>query len=314
MFERKDVTAAPLRQNSGTLWSPGALGAFCCGRHPRPCSAVAVMYNRAYLSPLQIRLPTFAFSICWVVIWYGRGHWQLFLCSVELSHDAGAECCFWLSVRVHVLLNNPMRRCLPADQQLVLLLPSKSSCTTSPNPSHDIRGQLGSATCGSRFYSGTGDIWGVARCFHRRSRDFAVSHLLKASFSSGIAGRLAEACLPPIATCLDLMECEIATAPMAFCVYNHSANIVHSKPPSPLPSGASETPVSSSDCPLPPLIGRGTAAGDDVSLSPWLWFVFVIQRDSLGCVTVREDQSSSWLSFCRCWREQSQVWGCVNWD
>lgn len=38
--------------------------------------------------------------------------------------------------------------------------------------------------------------------------------------------------------------------------------------------------------PSHPLIGWGENSYDDVSLSPWLRFVFIIQRDSLGCVTV----------------------------
>lgn len=80
----------------------------------------SVMHNRAYLSLLQISLLIFAFSVCWVVIWYSQGHWQLFLCVVTRCWQT--ECRSWLSAWVRVLQNNPKHRCLPVDQQFLLLL------------------------------------------------------------------------------------------------------------------------------------------------------------------------------------------------
>lgn len=72
--------------------------------------------------------------------------------------------------------------------------------------------------------------------------------------------------------------------------------------------------------PFHPPIGQGWnllgTDGHDVSSSPWLWRVCHPKGQPGGCAAVWEDQSSSWLSFCRRWREQSQVWckdlgGCI---
>lgn len=67
-----------------------------------------------------------------------------------------------------------------------------------------------------RVYSASGDIWGegVARCFHRRSREFAVTHLLKA-FCLG--RRTAGVCFAFAQTCADLMESSASPPPLA-CV------------------------------------------------------------------------------------------------
>lgn len=56
----KDLTATPLQQSWHPVY-PSRVVSFFFGRPHLPRSAVAVLYNRAYLSPLRISLLIFAF-------------------------------------------------------------------------------------------------------------------------------------------------------------------------------------------------------------------------------------------------------------
>lgn len=129
------VKDPPQQQNSSDfLCIPVELWT-CFGRSPLPCSAIAVMSNRAYLSPLQISLLIFAFCICGVVIWYDRGHWQLFICT-ELSHDAGIQTTLCASPRFYKII--PRTAVCPLTNSCYYFYRRKSSCTTSPNPLDNI--------------------------------------------------------------------------------------------------------------------------------------------------------------------------------
>lgn len=129
---------------------------------------------------------------CWAVTWC----WQ-------------TERHFWLYVRVHVLQNNPMYRCLPIDQLFLLLLPSQILLYNISQSSDNIRldNWIRSGMCVSCFYSESDDIWGlgVTRCFHWRSHWFLMWLILwKPPFHPGWEEERAEVCASLVATCLDL--------------------------------------------------------------------------------------------------------------
>lgn len=204
---------------AGLLWHPvcpGGVVSVSFGRPPLPPSALAVMCNRTYLSLLQLSFLIFAFSICRAVIWYSWGHWQLFLNAVKLSHDAGRQSAVSVSESMFYKII-PCTAVCPLTNCSCYFCPHKSSCTTSPNPWDNIRlhNWIRSGTCISRFYSETGDIWGlgVTRCFYRQShwfwRDSPPESLLFIwdwrKNGQGVW-----------ATCLDVLECKMTAVPMAF--------------------------------------------------------------------------------------------------
>lgn len=130
------------------------------------------------------------------------------------------------------------------------------------------------------------------------------SHLPFSSFSHYTSGFLTPG-LGTLCGPLCIISRPFSTSSMThklcFRFRHHPLFIVHPTPPLRSTGGDRfliTLPISSSDWLRQKLL---VTPGTDVSLSPWLWLVFIIQRDGLGCVSVSEDQISSWLSFYQCW-------------
>lgn len=185
---------------------------FYFGRLPLHPSALPLMDNRTYLRPLQISLLSFAFSIWWAVIWYGWGHWQLFLSTVTWRWQW--ERCSWFCVRVCVFQNNPM-------PPLSAYWPTVPTTSALANPlvqhlpipwiTFSLYNWIRNCMWVSCFYSD---------CCHQLLLypnywfwcDSSPERLLVISFSFGLGNRMAKVCAALVITCMDLLEHSMATA------------------------------------------------------------------------------------------------------